>query len=333
MLQKKQQTVQSKPVSLREFYQKRNRVLINRNARGLGDILMHRMIFEDFKKIMPDVHLTFACSKAYHDAIRDHPFVDEVADCLAINRNNFLISYDTSGCCVKWECTTAPYADKHRADIWAEHCGITLTEHNMHLPFISKDMIQFGLFQVRQAKSMQPKIYKSNNKNVLFTPIAFDNLRTLTDNQVEGVVRFLKDKGCFVYSTHHTSVPIFKELGIPVLSGYNIPQWFSFIHAADYVVSADTASFHYAGAVKKPLVGVFTHADGKYRGQYYDFILVQKHRDNGNWPCGPCYNHANCTHPKGNSCIGTNEPKPCLTELTVGEITEGIEKMFARWPK
>jgi ADP-heptose:LPS heptosyltransferase len=128
-------------------------------------------------------------------------------------------------------------------------------------------------------------------------------------------------------------IPSLKELGVPVFSGYSIPQWFSFIHAADYVISADTSTFHYAGGIKKPLVGIFTHADGKYRGQYYDFILVQKHRDDGNWPCGPCYNYAMCTHPKGKDCKNFNEPRPCLTELTVSDIIKGIEKMFKKWSK
>lgn len=328
----KQKEIRQPPMSLREFHQKRNRVLIIRHARGLGDILTQRMIFEDFKRVMPDMHLTYACPKPYFDAIRDHPFVDEVVDSAQINKNNFLISYDISSCCVKWECANAPHADKNRSDIWAEHCGVILTRHNMHVPFITQDMIQFGMFQVRQARGMSPKIFDPKSPNILFAPMAFDNLRTLTDDQVTGVVKYLKNKGYFVYSTHNTNIPLLKELGVPVLSGYSMPQWFSFIHAADYVVSADTATFHYAGGIKKPLVGIFTHADGKYRGRYYDFVLVQKHRDNGDWPCGPCYNHAMCTHPEGKIC-GNEESKPCLTKLTVQDIIDGIEKMLTKWPK
>ena len=328
---KRQEVVRSNPISLNEFYQKRNRILIIRNARGLGDILMHRMMFEDFKRVMPEMHLTFACPKVYHDAVKDHPFVDEVVDSLKINKNNFLISYDTSSCCIKWECEHAPNADKHRADIWAEHCGVILTKHNMHLPFISKDMMQYGLFQVKQARGMAHKLYPKNSPNVLFTPLAYDNMRTLTDDQIVGVVNYLRSKDCFVYSTHHVKVPFLEGLGVPVLAGYSIPQWFSFIHAADYVVSADTSTFHYAGGIKKPLVGVFTHADGIYRGMYYDFVLVLKHMDNvDGFTCGPCYNYANCTNSLCRS-NDLNEPRPCLTELKVSDITAGIDKMLAKW--
>jgi ADP-heptose:LPS heptosyltransferase len=329
----KQKVTRQNHVSLREFHEKRNKILIVRNARGLGDILMHRMIFEDFKRVMPDMHLTFACPRKYHEVAKHHPFVDDVIDSTNVKLSDYLVSYDTSACCVRWENAHFPNADKHRADLWAEHCGVILTKHNMHVPFIDSETLDFGLFRVKQAKAMAPKLYNQNSPNVLFTPIAFDVQRTLTDEQIEGTVKYLKDKGYFVYSTHDARVEMLEDLGVPVLYGYNLRQWCSFIHAADYVVTVDTAVFHYAGGIRKPMTGIFTHVDGKYRGRYFDFVLVQKHRDNGDWPCGPCYNFAMCNHPKCENRLDYEEPRPCLTELTVGEITEGLEKMFAKWPK
>lgn len=320
-------------LSIDEFYQKRNRVLLIRNARGLGDIFMCRMLFQDFKKVMPEMHLVFACPKPYHDAVKDHPFVDEVIDSTSLNRNNYLISYDISTCCIKWECKHAPNANKHRADIWAEHCGVKLENHDMHLKPLSEEMMRFGKMQVQRIREMSPRLYDPKTPNVLFTPIAFDKLRTFTDEQIVGVVNHLRDRGVFVYSTHHTPVPILENLGVPVLHGFGTMQWMSFIQAADYVVTTDTSVFHYAGGIKKPLTGVFTHADGKYRGQYFDFILVQKHRDDGNWTCGPCYNHAMCTHPKCKNPGAMNEQKPCLTELTVKDVVVGISKMFDKWAR
>lgn len=120
------------------------------------------------------------------------------------------------------------------------------------------------------------------------------------------------------------------ELGVKVLTDLSGHEWLSYIHVTDYIVTADTSVFHYAGGIKKPMVGIFTHVDGKFRGKYFDFTLVQKHRDNGNWPCGPCYNYSNCTHP---NCTDKSYfiPKPCLTELTVDEITEGIDKMLLKY--
>ncbi len=328
----KQRAVKASTMSLHEFYEARNKVLIIRNSRGIGDILTCRMMFEDFKRVMPDMKLIFACQKNYHSLVRGHPFVDEIVDCTKVDLTKYIISYDISNCCIRWECANAPHADRHRADIWAEHCGVILTKHAMHLPYISKDLIQSGVVRVRQARAMSPKVYGKNSPNILFTPITFDSLRTLTVQQINLIVNYLKSKGFFVYSTHTTGVSLLEDLGVPVLSGYNLDEWASFIHAADYVITADTSTFHYAGGIKKPMTGIFTYADGKIRGKYFDFVLVQKHRDNGNWPCGPCYNHAMCKHPKCKDPSSLDTPKPCLTELSHNEIIEGIENMLKRWP-
>jgi ADP-heptose:LPS heptosyltransferase len=281
---------------------------------------------------MPDAELVFACPKSYHDLVKDHPCLDEVIDSASVNKGNYLVSYDISTCCISWECANAPFASKHRSDIWAEHCGVMMTKHDMHLPFIDNETIQEGYLQVMQHKKSFHK-YDKKSANILFAPISFEKVRTLTDEHIVGVVNHLRNNGHFVYSTHTSNVDIFEKLGVPVLIGRNMKQWFSLIHAADYVISADTSVFHYAGGIKKPLVGIFTHADGKYRGKYFDFILVQKHRDNGDWPCGPCYNYGNCTNPRCKNPSDILAPKPCLTELTVKDITDGIDKMFNKWPK
>lgn len=312
-------------MSLREFYDKRNKVLVIRDARGIGDILMHRMMFEDFHRVMPDIHLVFACPASYHSIMANHPHVNELRDSSNIDRNEFLVSYNTSNCCIKYECKS-PVADKHRADIWAEHCGVILTRHNMHMPIISPHQIQNGHLQVRQIKA---RCGQSKSPSVLFTPIAAEALRTLTNKQIAATVAYLRKKGCFVYSTHMFDANILDELDVPVLCGYNTHEFFSFVCAADYVVTVDTSVFHYAGGLKKPMTGIFTHVDGKFRGKYFDFVLVQKHRDNGNWSCGPCYNYSLCTHPKYKP---GDTLRPCLTEITNDEIFQGIDKMFSKWP-
>ena len=97
-----------------------------------------------------------------------------------------------------------------------------------------------------------------------------------------------------------------------------------FINACDYIVSVDTAQFHAAGGLKKPLVGIYTFADGDVYGRYYQFELVQKHRKNGDWDCGPCYAWANCS-------VTKDMPKPCLEELSVDLIMDGVDRMFEKW--
>lgn len=320
----------SPKLTLKEFHERRNKILIIRTSRGIGDILACRMLFEDFKQLMPEAYLVFACPVKYHDLLLGHPYLDEVVDSERLNVTDYMISYNISQCCILRESAAAPLIEKPRPDIWAEHCGVKLSKHEMYLPFLTRDKVHAGEIRVNKLQGMMgcPR----HIKRVLLCPAAHEPMRTLTNEQIEGVVDYLHKKKFFVYATHNVDIPLLRQLGVPLLRDFSFQEWMSFIHAADYVVSVDTASFHYAGGIRKPLTGIFTYVDGKLRGKYYDFVLVQKHRDNGEWPCGPCFAWTECSHSKCQNPGPVFEHKPCMTELSVGEICHGIDKMLERWP-
>ena len=89
----------SRTLSLRDFYHKRQKILILRSCGGLGDILMHRMIFEDLKNTVPDAEIHFACPWMYHDVVKDHPFIDKIIDSETVDITVFIITYNTSTGC------------------------------------------------------------------------------------------------------------------------------------------------------------------------------------------------------------------------------------------
>lgn len=326
--------------TLRDFYNKRNKVLIVRDARGIGDILNCRMLFKNFKTLEPDLHLTFACFEEYFELVKDHPCLDEVISIENIDKNNYMTSYDISNCCTKYESSEMNKNTKHRAEIWADHCGLSLKDHDMHLPFISREKLLDGSLSLKQLRNTSQLRHNNNGPNVLFSPIAYEKIRSLPDDRITEIVKYMRKKGLFVYSIHSAPISVLTALEVPVLTGRTFADWMSYIHAAHYVVTVDTSTFHYAGGINKPLTGIFTHVDGKLRGKFYDFVLVQKHRDNGDWPCGgPCYNYLYCSHPKCDApVVGPNNQRtplglrPCVTELTMAEIEAGIDKMLDRWP-
>ena len=326
-------------LSIRDLYNKKDKVLLMRNSRGIGDILNCRILFTQFKKLAPDINLTFACFKEYRELVIDHPCLDNVVDSKTVKKEDYIISYDISRCCILHESSALNNNNKHRADIWAEHCGITLESYNMSLPFINNQKMTDCYLKLKQTRLLSFDKYNKNGPSVLFSPLAYEQLRSLTKEQLFGTVKFLREKGLFVYAIHDNKVPLLEQLDVPILTGNSLAEWMGYIHAADYVISVDTSTFHYAGGIKKPLVGIFTHVDGKLRGKHYDFVLVQKHRDNGDWPCGgPCYNYLYCTHPNCTSpVVGPNNQRyaldlrPCLTELTVDEIKKGIDEMLKKW--
>lgn len=316
LILKNSPVVRNTQLSLRDFYAKRNKVLVIRGTGGLGDIFMSRMIFEDFKRIMPDAYVVYALPAKYHEAVQGHPFIDEVVDYTKINPNDYLISYDITTICGRHEMSVAPFSDKNRSDIWAHHCGIELQNHNMHFQ-IDDDL-------TKECRSILES-YRDGESGplILFAPISAMVSKNLDEPQMNGVLQGLKERNCLVLGFHKTNV---EELKAPTVCAKSINQYLAFVKAADAIVSVDTGTFHAAGGLKKPLVGVFSWADSTTYGKYYDFVPVQKHRNwTPGWNCGPCYKWGDCIKCK------TSLRKPCITEITAEDVLNGIDKMLQQW--
>lgn len=304
-------------LSLRDFYANRNKVLIVRDTGGLGDILMCRMMFEDFKRLMPEAYIVFAIPIRYHDAVRGHPFIDEVADSQDIDVNDFGISYDITTACGRHENSVAPLSDKNRSDIWANHCGVELQKHNMHF-HVSPDLVKECRVKMEQYRTTE------NGPLVLLCPISAMLSKNLDEKQMNGVLRGLKEMDCLVLGFH--KMPIY-ELQAPAIQAPNLTEFFAFIAAADYIVTVDTGAFHAAGGLDKPVTAVFSWVDGLVYGKWYSKVtLVQRHRNwTPGWTCGPCYKWGDCPKTKENR-------KPCITEITADEVLVKVKEMMEKFP-
>lgn len=309
LIKKETKSLIPKPLGLKEFYKKRNKVLLWHDKGGLGDALMQRMLFQDFKNLCPNIEITFACLPEYINAIKDHEDLYDVLDSRNVNLNEFILHYNT---CVsiadKYENFHAP-CQEHRSDIWAKYCGMALKTHDMKFN-LDKEKTQ-------KYRNKLKELSKNEGPIVLFSPVSKMSVKTLLPDQIEAVQN----------ATKHANLITIHNQKIQNLDGIydaSLEDWMYYISASDYVISVDSAAFHMAGGLRKPLMGIFTFADGKAYGKYFDFILVQKHRDNGNWDCGPCFKFADCFKCKTNL-------KPCLTELSSEEIANGVKAMFDKW--
>lgn len=302
-------------LTLKSFYEKRNKVLIIRGCGGLGDIYMHRMIFEDFKRLNPDVEIHFACPTFYHEALSDHPYIDKILDCDKVDRLDYIISYSTSTACGRYEMQLAPYSDKHRSDIWANHCGVELTKHNMHFN-LSDDEKKHG-------KELIEDMRDRSGPSVVLCPVSAMHNKNLTDEQIKELVQALRDKNCYVLGLHNKPILPLLEADVPIIHNAKIRSSMSVINQADYVLSVDTAHFHCAGGMKKPVVGIFTFVNAQIYSKYYPTAITLQ----GNCPAGHsgCYNWGVCP-------ITEDNPKPCLTSIQVKDIMEKVDLMMKKWP-
>lgn len=311
----KSQFETSAKLGLQEFSKKRNTILIVRNTGGLGDILMMRMIFEDFKRVMPDVKIVFACPTAYHDAVKDHPFIDKILDSTKVDESEYIINYNVTTACGDYEYSIAPRSDKHRSDIWAEHCGLQLEHHDMHIS-IPNDVLSKCRHQLEENSNGKPI--------VLFSPISAMPSKDLDIKQRTEVLDGLLKRNYYIVGFHNKIIP---ELNCNQIQAKNFVEFLGFINAADVIVSVDTAALHAAGGCKKTCLGIFSWADGYVYTKYYPKChVVQKHRlTDSNWACGPCYLWSRCVK----QAVGPR--KPCISELTSDLILKEFDVMITKF--
>ena len=297
---------------MKEFEKTRNKILFNHAMGGLGDIFIQRMLFRAVKKIIPDSEIHVSILPQYIPALADHPMVDKIIPSSELISDDYFVSFDTSVVIAN------RYEDKYgidctynRADIWAKHNGFDLDEHEMD--------ICLDLEKVENCRKELNNLSKQSGPIVLFCPISKMVTKTLLPEQIGWIIKHCANKK--LIGIHDKPIAKLNELGIPCIYGKSIIDWMHYVAACDYMISVDSAAFHLAGGLKKPLLGIFTFANGKTYGKYYDCVIIQKHKDNGNWDCGPCYSFRSCPKTK-------KEVKPCLTELVEEEFKTGIDSLF-----
>lgn len=302
-----------KPVTIQEHFFRRNKILIKRKYGGFGDIIMQRMMFEDFNNCFENADITYCCPRQYLEFAKNHPYAHALP-IEEINEKDYGAVYDISTACRVHESRLGSKNTKNRSDIWANYCGIKLQNHNCHFSCDKTDFYKKCLHEINPNKKPIVLFVAKSTK------CDFGQAKSLTSKQIIEVSNYLLNSGFFVFTIHNEPIQEFTDLGVAQFLNIECEAWKELVGASDYVVSVDTGTFHLAGALKKPLVGIFSFTDGKIYGKYYDFVLVQKHRDDGNWDCGPCFLCALC--PKSKEL-----QKPCITELQSKEIIQGFQKL------
>ena len=293
-----------KPVSLKQHAFRRNNILLKRRCGGFGDILMHRMIFEDAKIQYPELNFCFSCPYPFSEFIKNHPFAQSI-NMNEIEDSDYGIIYDDTTVCRVHEAKHGADNQMHRSDIWSNYMGINLVNHKMHL---HSNKLNLNHINPQNKIKILLATQSTNDE--------FGISKSLTSSQIENLVNSLKDE-FFLFTVHHERQEIYDQLNVVQFAGVDCQNWINLVETADIIISVDTATFHLAGGLNKPLVGIFSFTNGKVYGKYYNFTLVQKHRDDGNWDCGPCFNLTFC-----HKC--NNFPKPCITELKNEDILNGF---------
>ena len=303
-------------ISLKDFHLNRNKVAIYHHNGGLGDIIMLRMILQSFKYYLgSEIYLTLSCNKNYFDMVKDHPALDELIDVNYFNKNNYGQVYTT----FKKNHVDIPPKSKHKSDYWANSkCGIHLISHD-------------PCFKISQREIIKVKETINTNKPiVLFVPLTNNGSeKNLSKETIILTIKELQNRGFFVLGLYQESKNALNYLGVnpgydQVILTDNLNLWKSVVAAVDYVITIDTAVFHFAGCICKPMVGIFSWTDGKVYGKYFNFELVQKHFDNEKDWCGPCGNWCICPKDKISNKL------PCVHLTSYENIMDAFDRLTSK---
>jgi ADP-heptose:LPS heptosyltransferase len=147
--------------------------------------------------------------------------------------------------------------------------------------------------------------------------------KNLNEKQVVGLIEGLRNRGLCPIGIHNTPIWEFLKNDFPQIGESRLKKWMAILDQADYVISVDSAAFHCAGGLHKPLVGVFTFTNSHSYGKYYETAECIQ---------GPCpYGHKGCYN--WGACPHKDNPKPCLTDITSEMILAGVDKILKKYPK
>lgn len=231
--------------------QKLNVVLISREIGGLGDILVHRQIFQDIQA-QYGLPVHFACPKHYHPVVEGHPYVEKLLDSSSVNPHEYRLSFNTSrACCLFENSAGSPEKSWPRAQIWAGACGVKLANPRFHF-------------------AVEP--YQLPQNTVLIAPISACTRKSLATHQIQSLVHALEERGLEPLCVH--SEPI--RASVPQIHGLSLTRWLRLIASAPRVVSVDTSAFHAAGGLGRPLVALHSQFQGDIIGHYYRQTIFQQ---------------------------------------------------------
>ena len=269
--------------------------LILRKYGGLGDILIASMMFSDLKEQYPDIHVTFAPPKQYHDlflhsglsllpyekVFSGHGWSNraEMPETLRTSYDlssgvnpdvlkEFDLIEDISIPCHVWENFFVRYGGvnnggngllwRNRLDMWSQWFGLKVKRAETCINIMPDELEKGRQIIRRYAKSSKPAL--------IFSPIAANVTKSY--GWYKELTELLK-KDWNVILLHA------KQLGYEkTLAGLSYREMGMVCAAADLILSVDTATFHWGGILKRPTVGIFNVNDGETYARYYPSAVI-----------------------------------------------------------
>ena len=304
---------------LKQFAHTDGKVLVKRSSGGLGDIIIHRMMFQDFKIVAPRARITVALPRQYMSVMQCHPFVDEVVDVEDVNDSDFAYVYDTTDIAGQYEYARLPNVDKHRSDIWAEAAGVRLRHHESFIRISDEE------------KSMASELFQDDagddRPRVAIAPRTASRHKNWDDDKWQAVIDHLDSAGYLVYSFHTQPTTFYNCSNV---RGLPIRMWMASVAACDYVITLATSVYCLANALHKPTIAIFGCEDLDVFGKHFpEMIPVQRRSGVDGWggqEC-PCWRNWCSLDPESNRHVNGEKQNLCMADIKAAEVIAAFDTL------
>lgn len=262
------------------------KLLLIRKLGGLGDTLMVSCLFQDLFEQYPEIDVTLATPLMYMPLFEGHDTKLKVINYENVYGTvckdgkihygpdglyhkawvrkeyleNFHLIEDISMPCRHWENLMKKHGAvdglaglrwRNRMDRWSRWVGFEMSYPARSIIRLTEEETQSGRETIQDA----------SRPVVVWCPMsALENRSYPWHREVKGL---LEREGFKVWYLHQDT------LGEDSLYGLSFREMGAVIAAADLVISADSAAFHWGGILRRPALGLFNLLLGESHAKYY----------------------------------------------------------------
>lgn len=291
-------------------------MIIIREGPGLGDLVMCLGAIQGWKALAPDEPIRVIATRPLLEILERHPAIAQAGtrEEIPFDPAHETVFRLSDPCPAAWrEVRCGSNVWTGRIDLFAEACGDI--EPEIPRLYLSAEERAWGRDYLDE--HLGPESGGDFAPRVALVLRCAEVWRDLANSRP--VIEALRARGIRVLTIDHE-----RSLGgVPHTRGLGIRQLASVIAAADMTVTPDTGWLHVAGALRKPIFGLFGSVDPEVRQRPWPVP--------GGWWRGSCpHGRQPCWY---DICVSKEETPPCLevcnkaVELISSEIAKILQNL------
>lgn len=286
----------------------RKHILVWRSVGGLGDIVMQSVIARALKEKDPNCFVTYQVPEQYLAIPKHNPYVDkaEIAECPFCEDG-----YDET-IKLSQPCPASVYEliksdiTKDRTDLFLKAAGIKTKDKSLS-------------YQVKIEEKKWAEKFLKGNKALDKIKIGF-GLRSIEERRnwtrgkelINLIYKEIKNSKIFIFD--HNAQMAWEDEKVINICGFPLEDVAAIMEKLDLIIGPDSGLLHLAGALGKPILGLFGPIPPFFRLKNYnaEWIWHQPYKECPCWYSFPC----------GNS--------KCMEMITPQAVLEKVKKILKR---